>query len=1378
MGFRIHRGIFQKLNAERTAYENTFKIDDDGRIKEVDSEGNVTLGYLKVGEQASDADTVDGIHAGSFLRSDASDTYTGGNLVINSSGQYRVFHAKATRAAGLGTGSAGSNTPPFLFENAGGDQAWGVVAEFRINEDNRGGDSPAILFSDAQQSTQWTVGFDYTGSEFGIRKNRGIYSGGWGTSYFKINTSGKVFIPGELEVDSRVYADNGLHVRGDWLRVDGQNGIYFESYGGGWRMTDTSWIRAYNDKNIYTGGNIEVGGTIRANGNGFYVDSTNVINSAGKFIGNIDNSETKSDYFIQEAHGNPRNNLGSPTVTEMALFDSQFRCMTDLSNNYTNLDRLTFWVQQNEGDEWTEVTHSDTNKKRFLRTNSSGVVIPNRAYKFRVEFKAPGYVFANALYFYWSSNSHSTKVHVYKYNASQDTWHAHATSNTNVSSWPGHLYLPFSTIPWHETHTTSTGHHRYIRVEFIPNWSTGSYADRNINLYGGQIWGGYPSGRRTVHSINEDGNYYFPANLYAEGGSGDGSRLATRDWVGSNTLNQTEGDARYLQSVPSTYATTSYVDTAVSNLVDSAPGALNTLNELAAALGDDANFSTTVTNAIAAKADASHGHSSISTITVTNQDDAVPSNSTFSAYLAQGSGSTTTAGGDGAILSTKWSGGDYVAQLYYDVDPTNVMAFRGRNSSGWGRWNTVWHDGNLSNVSQLTNDAGYLTSVPSEYLTQTEGDARYLQSLPSHNHDSLYHKLDFDAVTSAGRPDAESGTWTKTVSTTDWGSYKVGTDTDAGRAYNDAPGYVEYNIPSGYSTAYIGQLKWSSGGYFDVYAKKTDGSLVHRGRYLSKQSVEHSSHGGDHDGQQIIKVSGLDGMAAIRITNRVGRVHLQGIGWTKELDTDGTQDSTTHWDLINGKPSTFAPSSHNHDSRYYTETESDARYLGISAKAADANLLDGVDSSRFVYGGNSTRTTNISNFSTALNSGFYDGYNATGNPTSSWYTLLNMRHNNTGNNYGSQIAVSFYSNADMYVRTISNGTYQGWSKIWNSANLSTTKISNWDTAYGWGDHSTQGYLDAVPEEYKTQTQNDARYAAIAHNHSGVYDPAGTAQSVSDELSPRITAVETSTARNATDLATKANISGSYNQDFNADDMYVDQWFRNTVSGKGLYNQATTQHWYSDHDDYWNIAGGSSANGIRFRDEHGGTIRGYVYATNNNEVGFLDAGASWAIRHTNDWGTRFYTDGSTEEFRVGRDAVTGNYGTVETKTTRSSWGGYSINGRVVFMHDHGNWWGIYNDVNNEWMIRGELNGRVELRHNSATKLETTSSGVTVTGTVTATAFAGDGSALTGISAGAPPVQATVEGGEASTLASIHFSPGEGAATFTLADGQTFRLAFAR
>lgn len=57
--------------------------------------------------------------------------------------------------------------------------------------------------------------------------------------------------------------------------------------------------------------------------------------------------------------------------------------------------------------------------------------------------------------------------------------------------------------------------------------------------------------------------------------------------------------------VANNYATQSYVSTAVStavnNLIDSAPGTLDTLNELAAALGDDPNYATTITTALGTK---------------------------------------------------------------------------------------------------------------------------------------------------------------------------------------------------------------------------------------------------------------------------------------------------------------------------------------------------------------------------------------------------------------------------------------------------------------------------------------------------------------------------------------------------------------------------------------------------------------------------------------------------------------------------------------------------------------------------------------------------------------------------------------------------------
>ena len=49
------------------------------------------------------------------------------------------------------------------------------------------------------------------------------------------------------------------------------------------------------------------------------------------------------------------------------------------------------------------------------------------------------------------------------------------------------------------------------------------------------------------------------------------------------------------------YATETYVGTQISNLVDASPATLDTLNELAAALGDDPNFATTVSTSIGTK---------------------------------------------------------------------------------------------------------------------------------------------------------------------------------------------------------------------------------------------------------------------------------------------------------------------------------------------------------------------------------------------------------------------------------------------------------------------------------------------------------------------------------------------------------------------------------------------------------------------------------------------------------------------------------------------------------------------------------------------------------------------------------------------------------
>lgn len=61
-------------------------------------------------------------------------------------------------------------------------------------------------------------------------------------------------------------------------------------------------------------------------------------------------------------------------------------------------------------------------------------------------------------------------------------------------------------------------------------------------------------------------------------------------------------------SLWSSTKTSNEISSAVSALVDGAPALLNTLNELAAALGDDESFATTISSQIAGKANAVHTH--------------------------------------------------------------------------------------------------------------------------------------------------------------------------------------------------------------------------------------------------------------------------------------------------------------------------------------------------------------------------------------------------------------------------------------------------------------------------------------------------------------------------------------------------------------------------------------------------------------------------------------------------------------------------------------------------------------------------------------------------------------------------------------------------
>ena len=68
-----------------------------------------------------------------------------------------------------------------------------------------------------------------------------------------------------------------------------------------------------------------------------------------------------------------------------------------------------------------------------------------------------------------------------------------------------------------------------------------------------------------------------------------------------------------------------------------------------------------------------------------------------------------------------------------------------------------------------------------------------------------------------------------------------------------------------------------------------------------------------------------------------------------------------------------------------------------------------------------------------------------------------------------------------------------------------------------------------------------------------------------------------------------------------------------------------------------IEGNSSRSQIGM--QAGGTTRGYVYANNSNDIGFLDNSGHWAIRHINHSGTEFRQN-NTVTAAIGAGQVSG------------------------------------------------------------------------------------------------------------------------------------------
>jgi hypothetical protein len=247
------------------------------------------------------------------------------------------------------------------------------------------------------------------------------------------------------------------------------------------------------------------------------------------------------------------------------------------------------------------------------------------------------------------------------------------------------------------------------------------------------------------------------------------------------------------------YATTSYVNTQISNLVNGAPGALDTLNELAAALGNDASFAATLTTSLSGKQAALSGTGFVKISGTTISYD----NST---YLTTASASSTYQ----TILTNPVTGTGTTNYL-----PKFTGASTIGNSAITDDGSTITLGGNAS-VFGTTGSKFYIYPAFSAGLNLLQNYSGSAYTTEEHRASDYVYKIGTTAALTIASTGA--ATFSSTVTAT--------AITATGLLYANS---AESN------TLYTGAFFWTPGSY-NFFNQKTDHSLV-IGTYNSNSPV-------------------------------------------------------------------------------------------------------------------------------------------------------------------------------------------------------------------------------------------------------------------------------------------------------------------------------------------------------------------------------------------------------------------------------------------------------------------------------------------------------------------------------------------------------------
>ena len=698
---------------------------------------------------------------------------------------------------------------------------------------------------------------------------------------------------------------------------------------------------------------------------------------------------------------------------------------------------------------------------------------------------------------------------------------------------------------------------------------------------------------QNTSNITEGTNLYF-TNARARSAISATGSLSYNSTTGvmsftmpaQNTSNITEGtnlyytnaraDARIaaastsdLSEGTNLYYTDARADARVALIVDSAPGTLNTLNELAAALGDDANFSTTVTNSIATKLPLAGGALTGAVTTNSTFDgrnvsvdgaklDGIEAGATADQTAAEILTAIKTVDGSGSgldadlldgmnssssvvantIVARQSNGYIYANHINFSTseseNPT-INSFFTSNGDGWSRKSTKAHV-----ISQL-----------GLYTTSNDGSGSGLDADLLDGQNGSYYAtasgLTSTTTTANAALPKAGGTMTGNLNLSGSGNYVLIGGTATNNAYNSVSsstgltfgggndfnnysiGTSMQNIDGNYTKL---NIKWHTGirffamnryggvrfhsdvgmgtelmsiGNTDGHVRVANNLYANGGNLVFNVSNDGSGSGLDADlldGQQgsyYYPASNPNGYTTntgtltatndrIYITDTRSASRAPSYYDDRYVQADFTQSTNlgvsggdTWSAVLTVSPWSVYDGSHRQQqlvfagTNLYRRTASSdsawgstyklwdsgndgsgsgldadlldgnqaSAFLTTSGKAADSNLLDGIDSTYFnrgtnaygVFPGSSGHNLNdVFTGSSYNRAGFIDAWSGSNFPPGTSHIQgIQVRHN-SGTHYGWQLFGQYNQQGKLFHRQVSNGSWGSWSELWNSNN--------------------------------------------------------------------------------------------------------------------------------------------------------------------------------------------------------------------------------------------------------------------------------------------------------------------------------------------------------